>query len=160
MPRTSRTRVIAAPPARVWELVADPHHLPRWWPLTVRVEDVREMPHGRRSQWTKVMRTGRGATVRADFRCIGSTEGRRFAWEQELAGTPFERILKEARVEIVLEPAEGGTKVTVTSDEKLRGLSRLGATMMRSAARRRHDEALGGLERALVGDREGEEAAP
>ena len=154
MPRISRTRVIEAQPERVWALVSDPHHLPRWWPLTVRVEDVREMPGGRRSQWTKVLQTERGTTVRADFRCIGSTEGRRFAWEQDLTGTPFERILKEARVEILLDRPNGGTAVTLRTEERLRGLSRLGAVMMRSAARRRLDEALQSLEHALVGEKE------
>ena len=33
---------------------------------------------------------------------------RRFVWEQEIAGTPFERILNEARVEVGIEPEGGG----------------------------------------------------
>jgi len=151
MPRVSRTRTIATEPARVWDLVSDPHSLPRWWPRTQRVEDVRDAG-GRRAHWTTVLGTERGAGVRADFRCTGSTQGVRYAWEQDVEGTPFERILKASKLEIGLERADGGTLVTLTSDETLRGLSRLGATMMRGASRRRLDEALTGIERALVGE--------
>ena len=43
------------------------------------------------------------------------------------------------------------TEVTLTSEEALRGISRLGATMMRGAARGRLDEALAAIERVLVG---------
>ena len=35
----------------------------------------------------------------------------RRAWAQELAGTPFEKVLTERRVEARLDPAEGGTRV-------------------------------------------------
>jgi uncharacterized protein YndB with AHSA1/START domain len=148
----SRKRVIAADPERVWELVSDPHHLPRWWPKTSRVEDVHGGAGERRSQWTSVLASERGASVRADYRCTAATHGRRLVWEQEIAGTPFDRILKSASVEIGLEPSDGGTKISLTTEEILRGLSRLGSPMMRGAAGRRLDEALTGLERALVGE--------
>jgi hypothetical protein len=46
---------------------------------------------------------------------------------------------------------DGRTEVTVAGDESLRGLSRLGASMLKGAARRRLDEALDGIENALVG---------
>lgn len=152
MPRVSRKRVIGAEPRRVWELVSDPHSLPRWWPRTTRVEDVRS-PGGRFEEWTTVLGTSRGRGVRADYRCTGASEQRRYAWEQRLEGTPFARILRAARFEIGLEPAGGDTEVTLTSEESLRGLSRLGAVMMRGATRRRLDEALDGIERVLTGER-------
>jgi uncharacterized protein YndB with AHSA1/START domain len=150
MPKISRSRVIAADRNRVWELVSDPHSLPRWWPKTKRVEDVRG-GDGKRAHWTAVLETERGTGVRADYRCTGSTAGTRYAWEQELAGTPFDRILRASRLEIALASADAGTKVTLTSEETLRGLSRLGSSMMRGASRRRLDEALDGIDRALVG---------
>ena len=99
--------------------------------------------------------TERGTGVRADFRCIGSTHRLRYAWEQEIEGTPFERILKASRLEIGLDRDGDETRVTLTSDETLRGLSRLGSAMMRGASRRRLDEALEGIERALVGEPDG-----
>lgn len=154
MPRVSRSRVIAAEPRRVWDLVSDPHSLPRWWPRTTRVEDVRS-PGGRFDEWTTVLQTGRGSGVRADYRCTGSTEQRRYAWEQEVEGTPFERILRASKLEIGLDAAGAETEVTLTSDESLRGISRLGAGMMRGATRRRLDEALEGIQRALTGGQDG-----
>jgi len=40
MPKTRASRTLPAQRERVWEVVADPHSLPRWWPRTQRVEDV------------------------------------------------------------------------------------------------------------------------
>ncbi|MDQ2676129.1 MAG: SRPBCC family protein [Actinomycetota bacterium] len=149
--KVTRTRTVAAPVGAVWDLVSDPHSLPRWWPKVMRVEDV--TGRGQRSRWTAVLETDSGSGVRADFRCTASTEGERYAWSQDLAGTAFERILTQAGLEIKLEPARAeGTSVRMTSDETLRGLSRLGGPMLRGAARRRLDEALDGIDRALVGE--------
>jgi uncharacterized protein YndB with AHSA1/START domain len=150
MPTVSRKRLIDAPSERVWELVSDPDHLPRWWPRTMRVEDVRKVPGGRRSRWTTVLGTERGRGVRADYRCVGATARERYAWEQEIEGTPFERILRSAGLQIRLESQSQSTLVTLESSERLRGLSRLGSPMMRRATRRRLDEALNGIERALT----------
>ena len=150
MTRLSRARVVAAEPDRVWSLVSDPHSLPRWWPRVKRVEDVRG--EGEDARWTAVLATDRGAGVRADFRCTAHAGGRAYAWAQEIAGTPFERILKCAELEIEITGESVGTRVVLTSDETLRGLSRLGSPMMRGAARRRLDEALEGIDRALVGE--------
>ena len=149
MPRVTRSREIAADPGRVWDLVSDPHNLPRWWPRVTRVEDVQN-PGGKRARWTAVLATERGRGVRADFRCTAATSAERYEWEQEIEGTPFDRILKSSKVELKIAPTANGTAVTLAGDERLRGLSRLGATMMRGAARRRLDEALVGIENALV----------
>jgi uncharacterized protein YndB with AHSA1/START domain len=150
VPKVTRSRVVAAEPARVWDLISDPHNLPRWWPRVVRVEDVHD-PGGKRARWTAVLGTERGTGVRADFRCTGSTSSERYAWEQEIEGSPFERVLKSSTLELRLKPVNGRTEVTVAGDETLRGLSRLGSTMLKGAARRRLDEALDGIENALVG---------
>jgi len=150
MPRVSRSRVFAVEPRRIWDLVSDPYSLPRWWPRVLRVEDVRGS--GKRARWTTVLETERGTGVRADYRCVGATEGERYTWEQEVSGTPFDRILRRSSMEVGVGTDAAGTRVTLTSDESLRGLSRLGATMMRGASRRRLEEALDGIDRALVGD--------
>lgn len=142
--------MIQAAVERTWELVSDPHHLARWWPLAHRVEDVRD--EGERLAWTLALRSDKGTQVRADYSGGVTLAGERFEWDQQLAGTPFERILRSARVEIDVKGAgERRSLVLLTSHERLRGLSRLGAPMMRSAAKRRLDEALENLERALVG---------
>jgi uncharacterized protein YndB with AHSA1/START domain len=143
--------VIDAPRDRVWELVSDPHHLPRWWPKTVRVEDVRQVGSGKRSRWTTVLGTERGRGVRADYRCTSAATGERYVWEQEVEGTPFERILKFSRLDIELaDGGDRGTRVRLSSAERLKGLSRLGSPMMRMATRRRLDDALDGIERAVA----------
>jgi hypothetical protein len=116
----------------------------------VRVEDVRQMGSGKRSRWTTVLGTERGKGVRADYRCTSAATGERYVWEQEVEGTPFERILRFSRLEIQLGEGKGeGTSVRLASSERLRGLSRLGSPMMRMAIRRRLDEALDGIERAV-----------
>lgn len=150
MPRATRRRVVAAPPERVWGLVSDPYNLPRWWPRTGRVENVDRKAAGVRSQWTKVLETSEGRGVRADYRCTGSTEGERYAWEQQLSGTPFERHLRSSEIEILLRPEAEGTEVKIASRQSLRGLSRIGSPLMGKGQGRILEQALDGLERALT----------
>jgi uncharacterized protein YndB with AHSA1/START domain len=134
----------------VWDIVSDPYSLPRWWPRTSRVESVDVKPEGKRSQWTKVLQTAEGRGVRADYRCLSSARGERYVWEQQLAGSPFERHLRRSVVEIGLRPEGGGTEVSLTSEQKLRGMSRLGSPMMRGGQGKILDQALDGLEEALT----------
>jgi uncharacterized protein YndB with AHSA1/START domain len=150
MPRVTRRRTIAAPVEEVWELVSDPYSLPRWWPRTSRVESVDRKPEGKRSQWTKVLTTAEGRGVRADYRCISSAERERYVWEQQLAGSPFERHLRRSVVEVGLREAGEGTEVSLSSEQRLRGMSRLGSPMMRGGQGKILDQALDGLERALT----------
>jgi uncharacterized protein YndB with AHSA1/START domain len=150
VPSASRSRTIAMPPAELWELIGDPHHLPRWWPRVDRVEDVEE------DAFTEVMRTAKGKLVRADFRVLRRDEhGRSLTWEQQLEGTPFARLMSEARTRVTLEPAEGetgpaaaGTRVTLELHQRLTGFfPRFGGFMVSRAAARTLDQALDGLER-------------
>jgi uncharacterized protein YndB with AHSA1/START domain len=141
-PRRSKT--IAAAPAAVWKLVEDPHHMPRWWPGVTRMEGVGE------EQFTQVYTSSRGRTVRMDFHVVASEPPWRRMWSQELAGTPFERVLGESVIEIALEPDGTGTKVTIEQRQKLKGYSKTGAFMVRRATGRRLAEALDGLEQIAV----------
>ena len=144
MPTIRRSRVVAAPPERVWRVVGDPHHMPRWWPRVRRVEAVGE------GRFTQVLRTEKGKDVRADFRILEEDAPRLLRFEQEIEGTPFEGFLRESGTAIEAAPESEGTKVTITTRHKLRGIARLGGgTMLRRATRKQLDEALGTLE-ALV----------
>jgi hypothetical protein len=107
-------------------------------------------PEGRR--WTQVLETRDGRGIRADYRCTTAATDRRYAFEQLLEETPFEGILRSARTEIKLEPADAETEVIVVSEQRLKGLSRLGGLMMRRAIGRTLSEALTGLERAAGGE--------
>lgn len=145
MPVSSRERTLGVDPQAVWEVIADPHHMPRWWPGVHRMEGVQE------DRFTQVFVTKRGHPVRADFRVIASEPPWRLTWEQELEGTPFERVLNELVTEIMLEPVPGGTRVLLAQRQKLRGYSRTGGFLMRRATAGKLDEALDGLARILTG---------
>lgn len=151
MPKVTRRRSIAAPLPDVWRLVSDPHNRPRWWPHTSRVENV-ERGDQRQGEWTQVLETAEGRGVRADFRCLSSAEQERYAWEQRVEGTPFERHLKQARFQVDLKGEADSTEVEITSEQTLRGMSRLGSPMMRRGQGEILDSALDGIERALVGE--------
>lgn len=150
MPTVRRSRVVAAPPERVWEVVADPHHMPRWWPGVQRMEGVQG------GFFTQVFITRKGRSVRADHHLLesdapgpaGEPPGR-VRWAQEVAGTPFERVLSEAVTEVVVAGAGDASAITISKAQKLRGYSRTGGFLLRRATRRQLDEALEGLERVL-----------
>jgi uncharacterized protein YndB with AHSA1/START domain len=140
MPTTRRSRTVADVPERVWETVSDPYHLPRWWPRVERVEAVTD------DRFTEVLTTDRGRSVRADFRIVESRAPERRTWEQEVAGSPFERIMASARTEVVLAPHERGTRVTLAVRQQMRGTARFAGWIVRRGTRRVLDEALGALE--------------
>jgi len=154
MSRVSRRRTVAAPVGEIWGLISDPYNLPRWWPRTSRVENVEAKGGGRRSEWTKVLETAEGRGVRADFRCLSSAEDERYVWEQQIAGTPFERHLRASKVEIGLRAQGEATEVRLSSEQTLRGTSRLGSPLMRRGQGAILEEALDGIERALTGEAE------
>lgn len=131
MPKASASREIDAPAGELWELVSDPHHLPRWWPRVDRVEAVGG------GAFTEVLRSDRGRIVRADFVTVRRDERElRVVWEQQLEGTPFERILAGSETEVRLRPVGAGgssgtggdsgtggaTEVTITLTQTLPGL--------------------------------------
>jgi uncharacterized protein YndB with AHSA1/START domain len=146
VPTTRRTRAIAAPAQDLWELIGDPHHLPRWWPRVARVESVEH------DAFTEVLASPRGRLVRADFRVVACDEQALvLRWSQQVQDTPFARLLASAETELRLEPDGRSTNVTIELRQALRGLfPNLGASRVRRAARATLDDALDGLER-LVG---------
>jgi uncharacterized protein YndB with AHSA1/START domain len=160
VPTARRSRTIAAPLEELWEVVRDPHHLPRWWPRVARVEDVEE------GAFTEVMLTAKGKVVRADFNVVASDEVERsLRWSQRLPGTPFARLLQSAETEVRLAavrppgslpsghddragPVGAATEVTIELRQVLTGFfPRFGGFMVRRAAAATIEEALDGLER-------------
>jgi uncharacterized protein YndB with AHSA1/START domain len=141
-----RTRTLPVPQRELWELIADPHHMPRWWPGVMRMEAVDD------DRFTQVFKTHRGHTVRADFHVLESDPPRSRTWQQEVVGTPFERVLTESIIEVQLEPAgEQATSVTLVHQQKLKGYSRTGGFLLRRATRGKLDEALDGLAQISAG---------
>jgi uncharacterized protein YndB with AHSA1/START domain len=173
MPTARCSRTIAAPVEELWELIGDPHHLPRWWPRVNRVEDVTPTGTGEQGAFTEVMKTAKGKTVRADFQLVAAKRGdRALRWSQRIAGTPFARVLKTAETEVSLRPAPASspplvdapadgrgdsgagngttelTEVTIELHQTLSGFfPRFGGHMVRRAAHATIEEALDGLQR-------------
>ena len=142
--KVTRATTVPATVDEVWELIADPYHLPRWWPRVQRVEEVVG------NAWTKVMISSRGRAVRSDYTRVETDAPRRVLWRQEVDESPFERLLSEATIELALEEAgEGRTRVRLTSEQSLRGKTRFGGMMVRRATRKTLNEALDGLERVF-----------
>jgi carbon monoxide dehydrogenase subunit G len=144
--RTTRSRVLSATRERVWEVVGDPYHEPRWWPRVQRVEAVSKQG------WTSVMTSPKCAAVRADWTLETSRTPEFRRWAQQLDGTAFERVFKRNAVEVALERgdhAAGATTVTLTIDQELRGFARFAPWMVRGAMKRNLDTALDNLAEAI-----------
>jgi uncharacterized protein YndB with AHSA1/START domain len=139
----TRSRTVPAAPERVWAVVGEPRALARWWPRVERVKAITA------DGWTTVLRSDRGRAVRADWRLDGQEAPRRRAWAQEIEGTPFAKVLAERRVEVVLEEAGEGTRVTLELRQRGRGMARFGRFMLRRAARRELAAALERLDHAV-----------
>jgi uncharacterized protein YndB with AHSA1/START domain len=141
VPVTRRSAVVAAPPSVVWQTVADPNRMPAWWPRVERVEGVSG------TGFTQVLRSDRGALVRADYRIGKRNRPRVVSWAQDLEGTPFGRLLKRAETTVTLEAAqgEGGTRVEIRLEQRLQGVSRFGGFLVKRAARKQLDGALKAL---------------
>jgi uncharacterized protein YndB with AHSA1/START domain len=144
MPTVTRSRTIAASQQQLWALVSDPYHLPRWWPMVQRVEDVSE------DAWTTVATSSRGRAVRFDWSRVYIDPPERIVWRQELDQTPFERFMRESVTGVILKPAGDSTKVELRIVRKLRGLARFGGIQMRRAVRRELDGALDGLQAVVA----------
>jgi uncharacterized protein YndB with AHSA1/START domain len=168
VPTASATSTITAPAEDLWQVICDPHHLPRWWPRVERVEDVDG------DAFTEVMKTAKGKLVRADFKLVRLDEpGGVVVWAQQVENTPFARLLEHAETEIRLVSAPGAhadgggwvascTEVTIELRQELNttanrpGYKRagfgsyfrgFGNHMVRRAAQSTVEQALEGLQR-------------
>jgi carbon monoxide dehydrogenase subunit G len=140
--RTHRQRTIQASTQELWEVVRDPHHLPRWWPRVARVEAVEG------DAFTELLKTDKGKLVRADFTLLAAEDAqRRLTWVQQLAGSPFARVLSAAETEVRLTPVGEATEVELELRQQLTGvLPHFGSLLVRRAAAATLEEALDGLE--------------
>ena len=138
-----RETVVPQAPEEVWRLVSDPAQLPRWWPGVTRVEDATAQA------WTTVLASPKGKSVRMDYSRLEATEPTRLVWRQEVAASPFERILEEATTSLELAQTESGTRVAIELEQKPRGWARFAPLQFRAAGKRQVEGAVEGLERLL-----------
>ena len=136
-------RILSASREAVWALVSEPVRLREWWPGVTRVEVAGAQA------WTTVLNSPKGKTVRADYTRQESHEGSSLSWRQELAGSPFERILSESLTRVELTESGEGTRVVLTLAQRPRGWAHFSPMQMRAAARRQVEGALDGLGAAL-----------
>jgi uncharacterized protein YndB with AHSA1/START domain len=135
------SRRIAAAPAAIWNVAADPYALPRWWPRVARVESVSNRA------FTQVLQTAKGRQVRADFRVTEQDQGRRRVWSQEIENSPFAKHFSSVVIELRLTPkGVAETDVTLEQRTQMRGVSRFGGWMANRAVRRTLREALAALD--------------
>jgi uncharacterized protein YndB with AHSA1/START domain len=145
VPTIRREEVLAAAPEAVWAVVAEPSRLAQWWPGVTRVEEASPQA------WTTVMTSPRGKTLRSDFTLLEAEPPRRLVWRHEVEESPFERIMSDSRVQVLLEPDGEGTRVELAQRIRLRGFARFGVLQVRRATARTLRGALEGLGR-LVGE--------
>ncbi|HEY3970267.1 MAG TPA: SRPBCC family protein [Solirubrobacteraceae bacterium] len=175
-----RARTIRASPEQLWDVLGDPHHLPRWWPRVSRVEAVGLTETGEPEVFTEVLMGSSGKIVRADFDVLAAESLRRIVWSQRVENTPFARVLRSAETEITLTGAPAAqatdelaealagdgsaTQVSIELRQELQGvfpkpgswihgISRFGSPLVRRAAASTIAEALDGLERIVGGGR-------
>ena len=141
--RVARSRLLRAPVADVWRVLADPYAIPRWWPLVRRVEGVED------DRWTTVLGKPGGRGVRADQRLEASEPERLRRWSLVVPGSPFERVLTASATEARLTPAGEESELRIELRQTPRGWAHFGGFMRGRAARRQLDEALVGRARAV-----------
>jgi uncharacterized protein YndB with AHSA1/START domain len=166
VPTAHRTRTIAASRQELWDVLGDPHHLPRWWPRVNRVEAVTLKGTGEPEAFTEVLMGPSGKIVRADFLLLDSVEQQQIVWSQQVENTPFARVLRSAETDISLADGHGSegpaTEVTIELRQELQGfrgsgamsmrlsgISRFGSPLVHRAAISTINEALDGLERIV-----------
>lgn len=134
-----REAILAAAADEVWRVVSDPARLPAWWPGVSRVEEVTD------DAWTKVFTSPKGKSVRADYTLLESEPLERLLWRQEVEESPFERILAMSSTELLLEDANGGTRLTIALEQRPRGWGRFAPVQFRAAGVRQVEGAIDGL---------------
>ncbi|MBM4437652.1 MAG: SRPBCC family protein [Actinobacteria bacterium] len=112
-----RARVIPATSETLWAVVADVERLSEWFTFAERAERLGGTGLGRRQRihgrWG-----GRGSEVDQVVTVFEPT--RRLAWRHEserLDGKPAPQFARETRFSIELAPADGGTRVVLTSQQ-------------------------------------------
>jgi uncharacterized membrane protein len=106
MASLTKSIVVHAPVEKVFEFLADPMHLPEFWPSLIEVKDVRVLPDGRRANgWVYKM---------VGIRLEGTSE--------EVEHIANERIVSKTKGGVdstqtwMVQPEGDDTKVTFTVD--------------------------------------------
>lgn len=140
MPTASVALEVPGAAESIWDWVADPARLPRWWPAVDRVDRPSS------DVYTRWVRSPRGNAVAMTFRLSELEPGRRAVWTQQLEGTAFERSIRSAEETIEIVPEADSTVVRLTLRRRLRGTARLGSAFIGRGQRRELEMARAALE--------------
>ncbi len=72
-------------------------------------------------------------------------QGRHVRWVQQVEGTPFARSLRSAAEEVTVEETEGGTRIELVIERRMKGTARFGGLLVSRGQRRELDRALDSL---------------
>lgn len=142
-----RTRVVKAPPERIWPLVSEPRSWSKWSPWFAR--DPR----------MSIEFSGPTAGAGASWKWDSKTEGRgSMKFEQADPGKRldysmhFEDMNSRAKGRIVLEPAGGGTRVTwaFTTEPSLNPINRYFGLLLDRLVGPDFEAGLAGIEKAAT----------
>ena len=110
MIEVTRERVVAAPPAWVWEQVADVTRMARWFSFAESIEVLEGEGLGRRQR-----QHGRWGSKRSEIDQVVTAfdPPRRFEWRHQaerLDGKPAPRFARDTRFTVAMAAEEAGTR--------------------------------------------------
>ena len=122
MGRITVSRDIAAPVEKVWSYCKDIRHTPEWFPAILNVRPVGEQREGVGAEYEFTARNA-GRTVTYRMAVTDWEEGQRVR-QEIVPGSGrgvWSSLLESMSVVWEYRPADGGTRLTVTQEMKLKG---------------------------------------
>jgi carbon monoxide dehydrogenase subunit G len=142
--RVERTREIAAPPERIYEVVMDPRRLKEW--VTIH-HDLIEAPEGELEEGSELVQALKlaGRKFRVRWTVVEDDCPRRVVWEGRGP------IHSRARVVYEFEPNRDGTRFSYTNEYELPGgpLGRIAGHTVRRVTAKELDGSLERLKQLL-----------
>ncbi len=117
MLEVTQHRLVGAPAEQVWPDIAEGHRFAEWYAFCDVVETPQPGTRVLKGSWG-----GRQSTVTTEV--TAEDPPRRYAWRhvaETLDDQPAPSLAMDTTVEILLQPVDGGTEVTITSRQQAAG---------------------------------------
>jgi uncharacterized protein YndB with AHSA1/START domain len=145
--RVEHEVVVGRQPEVVYAYMADPANLPHWQDGLVEVRREGEGPAAVGDRWVEI-RTAMGKRLEASVELDEAEPGRRFTVVSAAGPIRF-------RVQHVLEPVDGGTRIAVLGEGKAGGVMKLAGGMVARQVRSGFESSFTRLKQILEGDAAG-----